>query len=223
MSVQSVFEIQRPITAPTAGRDLGDAPLALEGMVSSYGRDEEIFGEGERADEVYQVLSGVVRTYRLLSDGRRQLEAFLYAGDCFGLEMGAEHRVTAEAVGDVTVRSMRRSLLADRAAADIELARKLWRLAAGDLRRSQDHVMMLGRRSAAERLAGFLLDLVQRTGAKALLDLPMSRQDIADFLGLTIETVSRTFTYLQGLALIDIQACRRIRICDAQALEEICA
>ena len=194
-----------------------------DGVRKTYLRDEAVYAEEETADWVYEVVTGVVRTCRLLSDGRRQIEDFHLCGDVFGLEAGLTRRTTAEAVGPVVLKLVRRSILADLAARDPAVAQKLWSLTAQDLRRSRDHVLMLGRRSAVERVAGFLLDLVQRTGCGGdALDLPMSRQDIADYLGLTIETVSRTFTQLQGSGVLKAPSCRHLEI-SLEALENICA
>jgi CRP/FNR family nitrogen fixation transcriptional regulator len=223
MSVQYV-ETHRGSVAPYREDRAESARegLEIDGPRMTYDRDEEIFGEAESADYVYQVVSGSVRTYRLLSDGRRQIEEFHFAGDCFGLEAGRERRTTAEALTETVVKAVRRSALTDLASRDPDMARKLWKLTASDLRRTQDHVLMLGRRSAAERVAGFLIDLARRTGSAHELDLPMSRQDIADYLGLTIETVSRTFTQLQGSGYVAIPSCRHILLSDRQSLVEMC-
>ncbi|MBS0297109.1 MAG: helix-turn-helix domain-containing protein [Proteobacteria bacterium] len=194
----------------------------LDGARRICARDEEIYAEESAADFVYEVVEGVVRTCRLLSDGRRQIEDFYLPGDVFGLEAGLMRRAAAEAVGPVTLKVVRRTTLSDLATRDADLARKLWSLTARDLRRTQDHLLMLGRRSATERVAGFLLDLAERTDSEDVLDLPMSRQDIADYLGLTIETVSRTFTQLQNTGLIEAPSCRHL-IVDLEALEDLCA
>ncbi len=205
-----------PATTP-AGDDLD-----LTGPLVTYSRDEEIYGEGERADSVYKVVRGVVRAFRILADGRRQISEFYLPGDCFGLEAGLEHRGGAEALTDAQLVVVRRSVLTDGVAEKPDLARRLWRLAVRDLQRSQDHVLMLGRRSAAERVASFLMDLARRMNAGAALELPMSRLDIADFLGLTIETVSRTLTQFQESGLIQLSACRSIRLSDREALMGLC-
>jgi CRP/FNR family nitrogen fixation transcriptional regulator len=196
--------------------------LSLDSLRRQWLRDEEIFADEDSADFVYEVIEGVVRTSRLLSDGRRQIEDFHLAGDIFGLEAGLTRRATAEAVGTVVLKMIRRAALAELAARDADVARKLWALTARDLRRTQDHVMVLGRRSAAERVAGFLVDLADRTDARDCLDLPMSRQDIADYLGLTIETVSRTFTQFQNTGLIEAPTYRHIVI-DLEQLRDLCA
>ena len=188
------------------------------GATRSFDRDQEIFGEGEAADYVYKVMSGAVRSFRVLADGRRQIAAFHLPGDVFGIELDDTRRIAAEAVGDADLMVARRSqLLGDAASGPA-----LWRKACSDLRQSQEHALTLGRRSASERVAAFLLEMAERTGAGDTLELPMSRQDIADYLGLTIETVSRTITGLQADGLIDARCCRRIRLVDRRALADLC-
>ena len=198
-------------------------PLGVEGVRLAYVRNEEIFGEGEQAGSIYRVLKGVVRTYRILADGRRQIAEFFLPGDVFGLEAGAEHRASAEAVIDCDVVSLRRSHLAERAATEASTAQKLWALTLNHLRRSEEHMLVLGRKNACERLAWFLIDMSVRIPAPEQIELPMSRQDIADFLGLTIETVSRTMTQLQDEGVIALPSCRRVIMCDKAALEDMAA
>ena len=198
-------------------------PLGVEGVRITYGRNEEIFGEGEPAAYVYRVLSGVVRTYRILADGRRQIANFFLSGDVFGLQEGLEHGISAEAVGDCDVLAMRRSQLAERAASDAAVAQKLWSLTLHCLKRSEEHMLLLGRKSACERLAWFLMDMSERIPAPERVDLPMSRQDIADFLGLTIETVSRSITQLQDEAVICLAGARCVLLRDRNALLDLAA
>lgn len=205
---------QSTTPAPTS------APFGFTGPCLRHARDEEIFGEGETADHVYQVISGSVRTCRTLRDGRRQIDEFHFAGDYFGLEAGDLHRVAAEAMTETTVRMVRRGALSQLAAQRPEVARVLFRLTVEGLQRSQDHVLMLGRKSARERVVGLLVDLANRTGGDEL-DIPMSRQDMADYLGLTIETVSRTLTQLQGDGVIAIPTTRHIVLRDGVALRRL--
>jgi CRP/FNR family nitrogen fixation transcriptional regulator len=196
--------------------------LARPGVRMVYARDEEIFGEGEPAEFVYRVVSGAVRTYRVLSDGRRQVCDFHLSGEYFGLEPSLEQRATAEALAGTTLLVLRRSALADLAQREVEIARELWLMSARRLERSQDHVLMLGRKNAAERVAGFLVDFAGRVEAREDFELPMSRQDIADYLGLTIETVSRTFSQLEHMGVLKAHNSRRIRLTDRRALEGLC-
>ncbi|MFA5121704.1 helix-turn-helix domain-containing protein [Zavarzinia sp.] len=199
----------------------GDLPLD-GGQVVRFGRDEEIFGQGERADCVFKVISGWVRTYRILRDGRRQVEGFHVAGEYFGIEAGAAHRASAEALGGATVVVMRRSTLNELAARQSDIAATLFRLAVQGLQRSQEHVAMLSHKSAVERVAGFLLDMAERADAGRGFELPMTRQDIADYLSLTIETVSRTLSQLQANGLIDIPRSRNIVLREREALADMC-
>lgn len=197
--------------------------LPLEGgQALHFAKGEEIFGQGERADCLYKVVSGWVRTYRILRDGRRQIEGFHLAGEYFGMEAGAAHRASAEALGNATVLVVRRSQLNEAAARQGEVAATLFRLAVQGLQRSQEHVAMLSHKSACERVAGFLMDMAERADAGRKLELPMSRQDMADYLSLTIETVSRTLSQLQADGLISIPQSRVIVIEDREALEDMC-
>ncbi|EJL23051.1 cAMP-binding protein [Caulobacter sp. AP07] len=207
------------IHAPTPSSARQSAAPILDGPHRAHGRDETIFDQDAPADRVYQLISGSVRTCRILRDGRRQIEAFHFPGDVFGLERGATHRVSAQTLGQALVRVMPRAALDALAAERGDVARRLLELTTDSLRRSQDHALMLGRRAACERVAALLLDLAERTGAEVLLDVPMSRQDMADYLGLTIETVSRTLTQFQQDGLIALPAARKVLLRDRGALE----
>src|SRR5215216_5315673 len=149
------------------------------GLVASefcYRKDEEIYGEEEPAEYVYQVIRGAVRTYKLLSDGRRQIGAFHLSGDVFGLESGTSHRLAAEAVIDTTVRLVKRSSLEHAANNDVQVARKLWGITADELGHAENHMLLLGRKSAMERVATFLLEMDRRLTA-GMMALPMCRRD----------------------------------------------
>jgi len=185
---------------------------------SSYSRDEDIFGEREPAEYVYQVISGAVRTYKLLNDGRRQIDAFHLPGDIFGLDSGHAHRVTAEAIIDTNVRIMRRRTLEAIAGTDVATACDLWRMTADELRRAQDHMLLLGRKSAAERVAAFLLEMDRRLSKAGMVALPMCRRDIGDYLGLTLETVSRTLSHLHDQAILSFSGARHIVLLDRARL-----
>jgi len=191
------------------------------GAVHSYAKDEEIFAEGDRAAFVYKVLSGVVRTSKLLSDGRRQIDAFHLAGDIFGIEAGEEYRFCAEAVGDCVVIAYRRSNLGALMGSDSQLAQEMTMGMMRSLVRAQNHMLLLGRKSALEKIATFLLDMVERTSGGDALDLPMSRSDIADHLGLTIETVSRSFTQLERQGMIELPSARHVVLSNRAALEHL--
>ena len=166
-------------------------------MEFKYRKDSEIFGEGEAAEYLYQVIKGAVRSHKLLSDGRRQIGAFHLAGDVFGLENGEHHRFTAEAVVDTTVRLMKRQSLERVAKSDKALIFKILGMTTDNLQHVENHLLLLGRKHSLERVAAFLVEMDRRLTAAGVVALPMSRRDIADYLGLTLETVSRAFSILQ--------------------------
>jgi CRP/FNR family nitrogen fixation transcriptional regulator len=198
-----------------------DAAPSTVGSVQSFAKDEEIFAEGDKAAYVYKVLSGVVRTSKLLSDGRRQIDAFHLAGDIFGIEAGDEYRFCAESVGNCVVVAYRRSHLAALTESDAQLGEDMTMGMMRSLVRAQNHMLLLGRKSALEKIATFLLDMAERTADDSTLDLPMSRTDIADHLGLTIETVSRSFTQLERQGIIGLPSARRIVLSNRAALERL--
>ena len=167
-----------------------------------YRRGSEIYGEKEAAEYVYQVKSGAVRSYKLLSDGRRQIGAFHLGGDIFGLENGGEHRFTAEAIVDTTVRLIKRQSLETVAESDAVVARNLLSMTTSNLQHAEDHMLLLGRKTSLERVAAFLLEMDKRLTAAGVMALPMSRRDIADYLGLTLETVSRALSRLHDLGAL---------------------
>lgn len=176
----------------------------------SYRKEEEIYGEDEPSEYVYQVIRGAVRTYKLLSDGRRQIGAFHLPGDVFGLEPGPSHRLTAEAISDTTVRLVKRRSLETAAASNVQVAHNLWTMTASDLRRAEDHMLLLGRKTAMERVAAFLLEMDRRLAKAGMMALPMCRRDIGDYLGLTLETVSRALSQLNEQGILTFSGARQI-------------
>jgi CRP/FNR family nitrogen fixation transcriptional regulator len=186
-----------------------------------FDRNVEIYGEAEPAEYFYQVVTGAVRTDKVLEDGRRQIGAFHLPGDFFGLEAGPEHGFTAEAVVASTVRVAKRATITAMAIRDGELAADLWVHTAGRLKAAEDHMILLGRKTAEERVATFLLDIARRKATRQVIELPMSRQDIADYLGLTIETVSRTLTQLTLDATIELPSSRRVVLRGRARLKEL--
>jgi CRP/FNR family nitrogen fixation transcriptional regulator len=196
--------------------------LEMMGAVMSFTRNEEIYGDAEPADYLYKVVSGVVRMYKILSDGRRQIGAFYFPGDIFGLESGDQHASSAEAIGDVTVLIFKRSAVLARAARDSDIARELWEITARALDRAHDHMLLLIK-SAQERVASFLLEMAGPATGSNEVALPMSRQDIADFLGLTIETVSRTISQLENVHAIALSSSRRVALRNRAMLSRLTA
>ena len=187
----------------------------------TYSKDEEIYGEDEPAEYVYQVIRGAVRTYKMLSDGRRQIGAFHLSGDVFGLESGANHRLAAEAIIDTNVRLVKRRSLEQAAAIDAQVSHKLWTLTAGELRHAEAHMLLLGRKSAMERVATFLLEMDRRLAVAGMMALPMCRRDIGDYLGLTLETVSRALSQLNDEGVLGFSGARQIVLRNRQRLRNM--
>jgi len=196
-------------------------PIDLMGAPIAFGRDAEIFGEGEPAEYLYKVASGAVRTYKILADGRRQIQAFHLPGDVFGFEAEGEHTLSAEAIVESRILVVKRSAIDALAARDNGFARELWSLTARELQRVQRHVTLLIK-TAQERVVSFLLEMADRAPGASAVTLPMSRQDIADYLGVTIETVSRTLSGLESAAAIELPSSRRIVLRDHDALTRLC-
>jgi CRP-like cAMP-binding protein len=199
---------------------LPEGPLGMIGAPMQFSRNAEVYGEDEPAEYLYQVISGAVRTYRMLDDGRRQISAFYLPGDIFGVEAGEAHQSSAEAVTDAQVLVVKRSSVLARAEHEKDLARQLWTLTVRELQRVQQHSLVLIK-NAEERVAGFLLEMAGRSSSTAAIELPMSRQDIADYLGLTIETVSRTITQLVQSGVIALETSRRIAFRNRAALHRL--
>jgi len=222
--------VRRPTrNTPPMPNHLRDDPIEAEplnqsmqlmGATMSFPRNTEIFGENEPADYLYKVVSGSVRTYKILSDGRRQVGGFYLPGDIFGLEFADEHTLSAEAIADAKVLVVKRSALNALAGRDASIARQLFALTGRELSRVQDRILLLIK-SAQERVASFLLEMAKRGAAGNAIELPMSRQDIADYLGLTIETVSRTLTSLEISAAIEVPSSRRIVLRNRTALNRM--
>lgn len=182
--------------------------------VSFFSAGAEIYAQGEKAGAFYQIEFGAVRIYRLLADGRRQISAFHLAGETFGFEADSIHHFFAEAINATGVRVFRLTAGAD-------MSRQLLPLALKGLTRAQEHLLVLGRQNAIERVAAFLVDMVDRQGGLRQVELPMSRMDIGDYLGLTIETVSRVFTRLKDNGVIRLLNLRNIEILKQDVLQDM--
>jgi len=189
------------------------------GITKWFSRDEEIFGEGEPVENIYRVMSGCVRTFNTLSDGRRQVGSFYFSGEYFGLEGENKHSLSAETVERSKVNVIKRSALMSRAAASNKTTRQILALTALELRRTQRHVSLL-LKTARERVGQFLLELAERQNSLREVEMPMTRGDIADYLGLTVETVSRMLWGLEDISVISVQR-RRVILRDALALKRI--
>ena len=188
-----------------------------------YSKSAEIFGETEPADYVYQVVEGAVRSHKLLSDGRRQIGAFHLPGDIFGLENGDLHRFTAEAIVDTTVRFVKRRSLESAVNCDPAMARALLTMTAQNLQHVENHMLLLGRKTSQERVAAFLLEMNGRVSGPGVVALPMSRGDIADYLGLRLETVSRALSDFQRKGYLTFVGTnqRKVVVLNAAGLTEI--
>jgi len=174
------------------------------GITRPYRRRSEIIREDDAANRVYEVISGTVCTCKMLRDGRRQIAGFYFSGDLFGLEAARTHALSAQAITDAEVRTIKKQALNALASAHGDFADRLLALTARDLARKQDLMLFLSR-SAQDRIIYFLVEMARRTSPKEdSISLPMSRQDIGDYLGLKIETVSRVFWDLERRGAIEV-------------------
>ena len=205
-------------TATPAPRAEGVGQL-LDAMqpaaVTLYAPDAVIYAQGDKAGPLYFVEFGTVRICRLTADGRRQISAFHIAGEVFGFEAGAEHDSYAESVDGAGIRVLRP------ACGEVP-AHTLLTLALQNLTRTQHHLLVLGRRTANERMAALLVDLNERQGGEGLVHLAMQRNDIADYLGVTFETVSRILRALKDQGLIRLKSVSEVELLDADALAGMC-
>jgi len=198
-----------------------DALVALEriGTRLKFPPNHEIYAEGDRADCWYKVISGTVHVCKLLADGRRHIGEFCFSGDYFGIDSGAERLYSAEAVDDVIVMRFERKATERLMDQNAAVARILRDTVLRDLTNAHGRTLLLGRMTALERVATFLLEMFERRDRAKTLDLPMSRNDIADYLGLTIETVCRTLSAFKRDGVIGIPTAHRIELLDRDALE----
>ncbi|MDA0997352.1 MAG: helix-turn-helix domain-containing protein [Proteobacteria bacterium] len=186
-----------------------------------------LIDEGEPDLYVFNVVEGCLKVYKLLSDGRRQITGFLFPGDFLGLVNSADYTCSAEAVTETRLCRISRKQFDAFFDTMPSLERRLYTFASERIAEVQEHMLLLGRKTAAERLATFL-SILSRRAAEAgrpadVIVLPMSRDDIADYLGLTTETVSRTFSKLRKAKLISIDKDRKIRLLDLEKISEIAA
>jgi len=195
---------------PARGPGPGHAILLRQG--------QQLVREGERAERYYQVVSGMLRTQRLLPDGRRQVIDFFGPGEVFGLAGGGTHAFDAEAVTDSAVIGHSLRSLGDRLGGDPGLARQMLQALSSALVSAQEQVLLLGRKTARERLASFLLTMADKAGRDDGVELPMKRGDVADHLGLTVETVSRLFAGLKREGLIALSSATDVEFLEVEAL-----
>lgn len=194
--------------------------MSFPATIVQADRDSEIVAQAGSLRHCFQVVEGCVRVFWLLENGRRQITDFLFAGDLLGLDAIPDNALGAEAVTPVTLRRIPQAVVETRASTDLRFARELRAYGAAQIRAAHARCVLLGRKTASERVAAFLLEMAQRLGGygKSGMYLPMSRTDIADYLGLTTETVCRTLTDLRQRGAIRIERAR-ITILDLPALE----
>jgi CRP/FNR family transcriptional regulator, nitrogen fixation regulation protein len=224
LTTQTISTGRKVAALPCATTDRFGVLTGHAGLVATeftYRKDEEIYGEDEPAEYVYQVIRGAVRTYKLLSDGRRQIGAFHLPGDVFGLESSAAHRLAAEAILDTTLRLVKRKSLEQSAQNDVRVARDLWSITSGELQHAENHMLLLGRKTAMERVATFLLEMDRRLARTGMIALPMCRRDIGDYLGLTLETVSRALSELQQQGVLGLSGARQIVLRNRERLADL--
>jgi len=186
----------------------------------SFRQGEEVYAQDDGADLIYRVVRGSLRTIHLQADGRRQVGDFYYEGDIVGVEVGDVHRFSAEALTHCEVLALRRSRSTVYESGQVE--RMVWAATANELRRTQSHMLLLGRATASEKVARFLIDIANRFKGEVVI-LPMSRQDMADYLGLTIETISRMLGRLQADGVIEFSGARKYRVRRPGCLSELAA
>ena len=191
------------------------------GTVAHFGPNETVFAEGDEARYAYKVVSGAVRICKLLADGRRQITEFALDGDHFGFEWTNEHAVTAEALGPVTALRFPRARIERLEREEQGVRNSLMQMLRRDLLSAQNHLLMLGRQTAKERVASFLLQMIERRDNGNTIDVPMSRQDIADYLGLTIETVCRALSEMKRSRIISIPNRHQIVVRNSDVLESM--
>lgn len=209
---------QSPAALPSVAQN--DSALASllgqtnVGAVTFYPTDAVIYAQGETAGPLYLVEFGTVRICRMTADGRRQINAFHFAGDVFGFEGGDMHLCYAESVDGAGIRVLRPT-------EGESSARKLLGIALRGFARVQEHLLLLGRMSANQKMATFLLELLERQDSHNSIALQMQRYDIADYLGMTIETVSRVLKLMKDRNIIRLTSIDRIELLDAEALADL--
>lgn len=221
--VSPLFADRRPMSTPPA-RASEEVVLGL-GAPASLSAGEILFMEGDEARFFYRIVDGCVCAYKLMADGRRQITGFHFRGDLVGVNLNGIHIYGIEAIAPTRLQRYARVEMSTFAQRRPELARWLLDLATSELTSAQDQMLLLGRKSAAERLASFLLRMARhgRDGhaPAAAVSLPMTRAHIADYLGLTVETVSRTFTQFRAVGLIALHGSHTVGLTDPDALADI--
>ena len=206
-----------PKTEEHAANDLAQVRVISVG--------QNLFYEGDDADYIYEILSGVTRSSKILSDGRRQVLNFGHSGEIMGLSHDRQYHCDCDAISDVRVRVHHKNAFKSDMTRDPDFCVQLLKLAAAEVNFMQEHFIMLGRKSTMEKLASFLVTIMdrqsERHGEARCFNLPMNRLDIADFLGTTIETVSRNLTKLRKLGVIDLPSSQQVCVRNVGALRNL--
>jgi CRP-like cAMP-binding protein len=186
---------------------------------------EFLFAEGDVSTHLYRIETGALALHKILADGRRQVVGFAYPGDLIGLGAQGAHLMNAQAIKPTRLRCLPLSTLRQSAAKDPALGFRLYEALGRELAATRDLMLTTGQRSATERVVGFLFAFSRRSERNGQdpnnFELPMTRSDIADFLGLTIETVSRTFSKLKSLGLIELPHSNHVKVVDIEELKSV--
>lgn len=225
--MQNVAEIEPsvPVLASTQPDFHAFEELETAAQVRLVHPHEHLFLDGDSASHFYEVLDGFLCVYKLLPDGRRHIISFAFPGDLIALGAETRHRFSAEAIEKAQVRCIAKSNLSQTISRDPDLAQKVIGYATNELAEARDQLLTVSRRSAMERVGSFLMALSRRNAKRnedpTTLSLPMTRLDIADYLGLTLETVSRTISKLKAMGIIDLPHSSVVVVTDMVELEAI--
>ena len=223
LSLDAASQVWQQASAEIVRSGQLDGLIALEriGARMRFSRDQQIYAEGDQGTCWFKVISGTVRISKLLADGRRHITEFCFAGDSFGFDAFEERVFSAEAVTDATVLRLPRGATERLIEEDPVFARHLRGEMLRSLDAAQHRLFLLGRMTACERVAAFLVELSERHDTRHRVDLPMSRCDIADHLGLTVETVCRVLSDFKRRRLIAAPNAHRMEFLDREALAAI--
>ena len=199
---------------------LGLGRMAPVSPPTAFAEGDTIYAQEDAAQFIYEVVEGMVRTARLGTDGRRIVHGFFVPGDIFGIEPNGAHACSAETVCATRIASCDRSQIERRALADRAVATEFWSCLLKSVEQAGAHMSLLARATAVEKIAHFLLEMAERMSASRRFALPMSRYDIADYLGLSSETVSRAFTALRDRQLIATEG-RSVTILKLEGLRRL--
>lgn len=238
MSRRGHNQVRSNNTAKSNGHTTSRRPIAVhhgggrsvepewaKGFARRVEAKAHLFAEGDARNCVYKVASGAICLYKVLSDGRRQVIGFAFEGDVIGLDAAPVETCSAQAIGSTRLQCLPLVMLLKAAKHDTGVALALYEALSCELAATREHLSCVGHRDATERLANFLVMLSRKYGVGCsdpqTIELRMTRSDIADYLGLTIETVSRTFSKLKAQRLIEIDQVTKIRLTNVGQLERL--